>query len=134
MTFSVTDYEPLVITLEKVCPKLLFQSFLTIFNKIKHTCQLSTIEIDKRKNNQGYLTHHLFLPPETRGFILEKYTIIHVTPCTFQLEGSFKRRKKGNKKEKQYCPKFLFQSDFAKFFDIIHNTFVFKLYSIHDKK
>lgn len=54
MTFSVTDYEPLVITLEKVCPKLLFQSFLTIFNKIKHTCQLSTIEIDKRKNNQGY--------------------------------------------------------------------------------
>lgn len=50
--------------------KVIVSVLLTIFNKTKHTCQLSTIEIDKRKNNQGYLTHHLFLPPETRGFIL----------------------------------------------------------------
>lgn len=52
----------------------------------------------------------------------------------FNWRAALKDGRKEKKKEKQYCPKFLFQSDFAKLFDIIHNTFVFKLYSIHDKK
>lgn len=45
---------------------MLFPSFLTIINENKHTCQLNTLEIDKRETNPRFLHWHIIC------FYLEK--------------------------------------------------------------